>query len=353
MNLPIKFAQRYLFAKRSTNAINIISGITVFGLAVGTAALVIVFGVFNGLGELIRNMSSNFSPDVKVMPAKGKFFVPDAAKLAEIRAIEGVLAVSKTIEEIAFFEYNGKTTFGTLKGVDAEFHQVTAVDSSLWEGEYLLGEPKGNFTLLGKGIRSKLDVNIDDPVSNNLKVYMAKRKESLTKPFRTKLAVPRGIFSIEPEVDQTYVLSSLAFARKLMNYDEEVSFLEIKLKKGSTDSKTVDAIKTVMGDQFLVQDRYQQDEAFNKIMNVEKWTTVAITSLTLLIVAFNLIGALWMVVMDKRKDISILKSMGATDSLVRNIFLSEGLLLSMVGMFSGFILALILYTLQKTIGIVP
>lgn len=352
MNLPLKFARRYLFAKRSTNAINIITGITVFGLAIGTAALILVLSVFNGLEGLIRSMSNNFTPDVKVSIAKGKVFKPEEDKLLKIKELSGVDNISKTIEEIAFFEYRKNQTFGTLKGVDNNFHKVTAVDSILWEGEYLLNSEEANFTILGRGMRNKLGVNIDNPLGHPLKVYMAKRKTS-RKPFREKLATPRGVFSVEPEYDNNYVLSSLAFAQGLLNYDTEVSFLEIKLNNSVDQTETIDQIKTILGDAFVVQDRYQQDEAFNKIMNAEKFIAFAVTSLILALFAFNMIGALWMVVMDKKKDISILKSMGATDKLVRNIFLNEGLLMAIVGMGAGFALALFLYGLQKMFGIIP
>ncbi len=351
MNLPIKFARRYLFAKRSTNAINIISGITVLGLAIGTAALIIVLSVFNGLGDLIKSMSSSFTPDVKVALLKGKVFVPDEAALLKLEALPGVIHISQTLEEIALFEYRKSNTFGTLKGVDANFHKVTGVDSTL-QGEYLLDNDLANFAILGRGMRNKLGVSIDSPNDNVLKVYMAKRKKS-RNPFRKKLAVPRGVFSIQPEYDQEYVLSSLDFARELMNYEKEVSFLEIKIDPTIDQTETLTQIRTILGPDFSVKDRYKQDEGFNKIMNIEKFIVASITSLILMLFSFNMVGALWMVVMDKKKDISILKSMGASDKLVRNIFLNEGILLTLVGMGAGFALALFLYFLQKQFGIVP
>ena len=351
MNLPIKFARRYLFAKRSTNAINIISGITVLGLAIGTAALIIVLSVFNGLGDLIKSMSSSFTPDVKIAPIRGKVFEPDEDKLLKIEALPGVAYISKTLEEVALFEYRKNNTFGTLKGVDNNFHKVTGVDSTL-QGEYLLNNDLANFAILGRGMRNKLGVNIDSP-ENVLKVYMAKRKGSLTNPFRERLAVPRGVFSIQPEYDEKYVLSSLEFAQDLMNHKEKVSFLEIKLNPSIESVETVTQIRTILGPDFSVKDRYQQDESFNKVMNVEKFITASVTALILALFSFNMVGALWMVVMDKKKDISILKSMGASDKLVRNIFLNEGILLTLVGMGTGFALALLLYFLQKQFGIVP
>lgn len=351
MNLPIKFARRYLFAKRSTNAINIISGITVLGLAIGTAALIIVLSVFNGLGDLIKSMSSSFTPDVKIAAVRGKVFVPDEDKLLKINALPGVTYISKTLEEIALFEYRKNNTFGTIKGVDNNFHKVTGVDSTL-QGEYLLNSEAANFAILGRGMRNKLAVSIDSPTDNILKVYMAKRNRS-AKPFRERLAVPRGVFNIQPEYDNEYVLSSLDFARSLMNYKEEVSFLELKLNPTIDHEETLAQIKTILGPDFSVKDRYQQDESFNKVMNVEKLITGSVTALILILFSFNMVGALWMVVMDKKKDISILKAMGASDKLVRNIFLNEGILLTLVGMGIGFALALFLYFIQKQFGIVP
>jgi lipoprotein-releasing system permease protein len=355
LNLPIKFAQRYLFAKRSTNAINIISGITIFGLAIGTAALVLVLSVFNGLEGLIKSLTNNFNPDVKVIPAKGKVFKPDEDKIFQIQSLDGVEYISKTIEEIALFEYQDNQHFGILKGVDLNFHRVTAIDSTLREGNYILNkEEKVNFAILGWGMRNKLGVNIDNSF-DVLKVYMAKRKNvgPFSDPFRKKSTVPRGVFRIQPEYDQKYVLSSLEFAQKLLNYREEISFLEIKLNPNNDGEETVNQIRNILGEDFIVKDRYQQDEAFNKIMNAEKWISFAIISLTLVLVSFNMIGALWMVVMDKKKDISILKAMGASDQLVRNIFINKGILLSFVGMGAGFALALFLYFLQKQFGLVP
>lgn len=351
MNLPIKFARRYLFAKRSTNAINIISGITVLGLAIGTAALIIVLSVFNGLGDLIKSMSSSFTPDVKIAAVRGKVFIPDEDKLLKINELSGVAHISKTLEEVALFEYRDNNTFGTIKGVDNNFHKVTGVDSTL-QGEYLLNSEAANFAILGRGMRNKLGVSIDSPTDNVLKVYMAKRKRS-PKPFREKLAVPRGVFNIQPEYDNKYVLSSLDFARSLMNYEEEVSYLELKLNPAVDYTETLTQIKTILGPEFSVKDRYQQDESFNKVMNVEKFITASVTSLILALFSFNMVGALWMVVMDKKKDISILKAMGASDKLVRNIFLNEGILLTFVGMGIGFALALFLYFIQKQFGIVP
>ena len=354
MNLPIKFARRYLFAKRSTNAINVISGITVLGLSIGTTALILVLSVFNGLEELISSMVNSFNPDVKVAPLQGKVFVVEGDKIKALRSLDGVAYVSETLEEVAFFQYKNSQDIGILKGVDEAYHKVTKIDSTLFEGRYQLTGKNDNYVILGSGMRRKLGVNIDDPF-NSLKVYMAKRKNTgpLSKPYRELYAIPKATFNIQADYDNQYVISSLPFARKLMKYDKEASYLEIRLRSDADEAGTITAIKKIVGADFSVKNRYEQDEAFNKIMNVEKWMSYAILSLTLLLVAFNMIGALWMIVLDKKQDISILKAMGATDNTVRNIFLNEGLLLSLLGMGIGFVIAIVLYLLQKTFGIVP
>ncbi len=354
MNLPFWIARRYLFSKKSTNAINIISGISVFGLSVGTAALILVLSVFNGFEELISGLFSNFNPDIKIEVKQGKFFRPDSSKIAQIKKINGVLHVSKTIEEVAIFEYKGHQNFGRLKGVDDEFVKVTEIDSTIREGVYELQEGDRDFAVVGAGMYNKLSINVDDYFST-LTVYMAKRKRvgPLADPLKRQYLYPAGIFSIQQDFDSQYILSSLPFAQKLLDLRGQVSFLELKLDPSAAVSTIVKEVEAIMGEDFVVKDRYKQDEAFLKLMNIEKWMSFAILFLTLLLVAFNLIGSLWMIVMDKKKDIAILQSMGGTKSLIRNIFLGEGLLLTLVGMLSGFFIALVIYFIQINYGIVP
>ncbi len=353
MNLPLKIARRYLFAKKSTNAINIITGISVSGIAIGAAALVLVLSVFNGFEDLILGLFSNFNPDVKITVSVGKTFVPDSATLAQLRALPGVETVSETLEEVAFFQYRDSEDFGILKGVDDNYRKVTGIDSTIFEGHYRFREGERSMAVLGGGMRNKLQVNIDDPFEM-LQVFMAKRESSgaLEQQFRRRLAYPGGTFKIQQDFDNQYVLVSLDFARDLLGSEGEVSALEIRLTPGLDQQNVIDAIQGVMGPGFEVKDRYRQDESFLKLMNIEKWMSFAILSLTLVLVAFNMIGSLWMIVLEKKGDISILKSMGATDRMVRNIFLAEGLLLCMGGLILGFVLAIALYIIQKTYGIV-
>ena len=352
MNLPIRIARRYLFAKKSTNAINIISGISVIGIAVGTAALILVLSVFNGFEDLIMGMFDSFNPDVKVTPVQGKTFKVDTATIYRLEALPGVSLVSKTLEEVAVFEFEGNQDFGILKGVDEHFAPVTGIDSMVREGTYQLKDGQRNLAVLGLGMRNKLSVTADNFSSIN--VYMAKRKASAfsSKPFRRKFFSPAGTFIIQQDFDSQYVLTNLEFARDLMGMKEELSALEIKVNPEEELESTLSQIREIVGEELVVKGRYEQDEAFLKLMNIEKWMYYALFSLALILVAFNIIGSLWMIVLDKKKDIAILKSMGAPEQMIRNIFLNEGLLLCLLGLIIGITVAILLYIIQTTVGII-
>jgi lipoprotein-releasing system permease protein len=353
LNLPLLIARRYLFARRSTNAINVIAGISVFGISVGTAALILILSVFNGFEDLLSGLFGYFNPEVKVSPAKGKTFVVDSLTLEKLRRLPGVLVVSETLEEIAFFEYEGSQDFGVLKGVDRYFALVNGIDSTVREGEYQLQEEDRNCAVLGAGMRNKLSVNVQNPLAA-LRIYMPKEQARvLDQSFAIRYAYPKGTFAIQQDFDNQYVLTNIAFMRDLMEAPSgTVSALEVRCVPGAQTSAVKQAIAGVLGDGFVLRDRYEQNEAFFKVMRLEKWMGFAITTLMLILMAFNMVGALWMIVLDKQKDISILKSMGADDRTVRWIFLGEGLLLTILGMGIGMTLAIGLYVVQKNYGIV-
>jgi lipoprotein-releasing system permease protein len=354
--LPYFFARRYLFSKKSTNAINIISMISVMGMVLGSAALIIVLSVFNGFEDLITSLYNSFNPDLKIQAAKGKVFVPDSSKVAALRQIKGVKSVSETVEEIAFFEYSSRQDFGVLKGVDSSFEKSNGIRAAIKTGKYLLANGATNYAVFGLGMEYKLGINTEDPFTA-LKIFMPKKAnaESLMgAPFKVMSVQPAGSFAIQADFDAKYVLTNIECARELLSYYEgEVSFLEIGIQKGSDLHAIQSQIKTLMGADFVVKNRYEQDEAFYKIMNMERWVGFAIATLTLLLVAFNMVGSLWMLVIDKQRDIAILKSMGATATLIRNIFLAEGLLLSSLGMLLGFGISVAFILIQQNFGIVP
>jgi lipoprotein-releasing system permease protein len=352
MNFPLLVARRYLFAKRSTNAINIITGISVVGVAIGTAALLLILSVFNGFEDLLSGLFGHFNPQIKVTAAKGKTFEADSLVLSKIRALPGVLYVSETLEEIAFFEYEGSQDFGVLKGVDGSFARVNNIDSTIREGEYRLQIEDRNLAVLGAGVRNKLSVNVEN-VIQAMTIYMPEEAGALEKPFKTRFVYPVGTFAIQQDFDNQYVLTNLDFMRDLLEVSSvTVSSLEIKCQSKSQVAAVKTQIRAILGEGFTVKDEYEQNEAFFKVMQLEKWMGFAITSLMLVLMAFNTIGALWMIVLDKQKDISVLKSMGATDRTVHRIFLFEGLLLTLLGMVIGLALAVGIYFAQKQWGLV-
>ncbi|MCI5080433.1 MAG: ABC transporter permease [Saprospiraceae bacterium] len=355
MNLALRIARRYLFGKRSTNAINIITGIAVLGISIGTAALVLVLSVFNGFEDLITAMYSNFNPDIQITPASGKTFEVDSSKILKLYQMDGVDMLSKTLEETAFFVKDDKQEFGTIKGVDEYFKGVTGIDSTIREGKYQLRDEDRSMAVLGLGMRNKLSVNVDD-LFTSINVYMLKRKQSAglfrSKPFRTKYLYPAGTFIVQTDYDNEYILTNLEFVQELLAVDNEISAIELKLAPGYDIPQVKDEIQAIMGPDFIVKNRYQQQEAFMKLMYMEKWLSYAIISLMVLMVALNMVGALWMIVLEKKKDIAILKSMGAVNRTIRNIFLMEGLLLCVLGLVAGFVIAVGTYYLQKNFGII-
>lgn len=352
MKFALRVASRYLFAKKSTNAINVITGIAVLGISIGAATLVIVLSVFNGFEELLTGMFNAFNPDVKVTTIQGKTFSPDTVQLSEIYHMDGVAHISKTLEEVAFFEFEGNQDFGILKGVDDNYLKVTPLDSVIREGSFKLKDGQRDLAVLGLGMRNKLSVSADE--FSMINVYMAKQKVNLGgKAFNKDFLYPAGTFVIQQDYDNQYIIASLDFVQSLMRKKNVLSALEIKV----TPDADIPQIKTrlieILGDNMRIEDRFEQDAAFLRLMNLEKWLFYILFCLALILVAFNIVGALFMIVLDKKKDIGVLKSLGATDKVVKQIFLNEGLLLCGIGLISGFAIAIVLYILQKTIVLVP
>ena len=354
MNLSLKIARRYLFANKSTNAINLISGISVLGITIGTAALILILSVFNGFEQLLTSLFSTFNPDVKVVPAKGKTFTIEDALMQKVINTGGVALVSETLEEVAFFEYKGSQDFGVVKGVDENFSEVTGIDSTIREGRIIFQNGDSEFAVVGGGMRNKLGINVEDQFAA-LAVYMPNKKHragSLSKPFKKQYTYPVGTFVNQQDFDNQYVLTSIDFTRSLLNTRKDISALEIKLDpEVNVNSVTAD-LRDVLGEDYLVKDRYQQNEAYLKLMNIEKWMSFAILILMMVLIAFNMIGSLWMIVLEKKKDIAILKSMGATEKMIRNIFLLEGILLTLLGVVIGLVIAFVLYQIQINYGII-
>lgn len=355
MNLPLLFARRYLVSKKSTNAINIISGVSALGMLVGSLGLILVLSVFNGFESLVESLYNSFYPDIVVTAKTGKTFLLTPEKMAEIKGISGVTAVSQTVEENALFQYGDHTFPAVIKGVDDEYVKVSGVKSAMYRGSYLLRSKGNDYAVLGVGIEQALSVNYDDPLGY-VTVYVPRKGNVASinpeEAFSRQIIKPSGSFSIQQDFDLKYVFVPIEFARNLLNYHNEISSLEIAVAKGNNADEAIEKMKSLLGDNFTIKDRFQQNEVLYKVMKSEKWGVYVILTFILIVAAFNIIGSLSMLVIEKKKDINILKTMGAESSLVKNIFLSEGLLLSLVGCGAGFLLAIIICVLQQQYGLI-
>lgn len=353
MTLPLEIAKRYLFGKKSTNAINLITGISILGISIGTAALILILSVFNGFETLITAFLDNFNPDVKIQPVEGKYFAENDSTYIALESIPGVAAISKTLEEVAIFEYNGTSRIGVIKGVDDQFQRVNHIEGAITHGKFDVHDPDIAYAVVGDGIASQLSISIKNRL-RPMTIYFPKRKKKsvLEKDFSVKDFYPSGVFSIQNESDYHYAIADLENVAPLLDRKSLLSSYEIKLESATENPLVIQNIKEQIGPTFTVKDRMEQDSTYLKIMNIEKWMSFLIVSLTIIIVAFNLIGSLWMIVLDKKRDIATLKSMGATDDSIQKIFLYEGLLITFFGILLGFVLAIVLYLLQVNVGLI-
>lgn len=355
MNLSFYIARRYLLGKKSQNAINIISAISVGGVAVGTLALVIVLSVFNGFDSVVKSLFSTFDPDIKVMPLEGKTFEPGTATLEELRALEGIEAVSEVLEENVLLLYGEKQHIASIKGVDAHFQDVSGIDSMIYDGAMKLKDENRSYAVVGQGVAYNLRIGLAfiDPlyvytIDRKSRFNMAQPEESIRRDF----LYPSGIFAIEKDFDSRYVITSLDFARDLFSYEKAVSFLEIRLDPAADRTLVQEQIARVMGDGFQVKNREQQNELFYKVMKSEKWAIFLILTFILIIASFNIIGSLSMLIIDKKKDIQTLRNMGAGNRLIEKIFLVEGWLISISGSLIGLFLGTLVSWIQQRFGVI-
>lgn len=353
MNLAWLFARRYFVARKSTNAINIIAAVSVIGMMVGTMALLLVLSVFNGFEDLVTSLYNSFNPDLKVEVRIGKTFAVDSATIYKLKHLNGIKAVSEVLEENALLRYHDKDLVGRLKGVDAEFANVSGVDSTMVGGKYMLTDSTNlNYAVVGLGIQSMLGVNVDNQFSR-LEVYMPRRegKVSTTSPenaFKQQIIYPIGVYAIQQDFDAKYTIVPLQFMRRLLDYDtQQVSSLEIALLPHTDMAAAQAAVEQIMGKEFRVADRYQQDEFLYKVMRTEKWAVYLILTFILIIAAFNVVGSLSMLVIEKKHDLGILRAMGANANFVRRVFLLEGVLLAGVGGAVGMLLAFVICLAQQ------
>ncbi|MFT4544713.1 MAG: lipoprotein-releasing system permease protein [Bacteroidia bacterium] len=344
MNLPVHIAKRYLFSKKSHNAINIVSGISVVGVAVVTAAMVIVLSVFNGFEGLVVSLYNVFEAPIVVKPAEGKTLELSSIPTDQILATEGVIGYVEVLEESCLIRYRDKQYFAKIKGVSDNFLELTDIDSMVIDGDAFMHVNGSPAALVGSGVAYHLSASVNDPL-NPLEFYVPKRGSKAmvnpSKAFNIKQIYATGIFSIQADFDLKYVITPIKFARELLNHEGRISSLELALEPTADMESVREEIQEKVGAAYTVKDRFQQNEILYKIMKSEKWAVFMILSFILMISIFNVIGSLTMLILEKKKDINILRSMGASEQLIQRIFILEGIFISLIGAVGGLILGLL------------
>jgi len=342
------FAWRYFRSNKSTNAINIIAWISMIAIAVGSAALIVVLSVFNGFEDLVKGLYSDFYADMRIAPARGKTFHINGDKIQQIKATPGVAVISFIAEEKAVI--NGAfQAFVSMKGVDEQYTRVNNINTPkhIPRGSFTLGTVEDPKLVVGAGIENAGGINVEKSVYPVI-VYMPNREATKIisdDGLHSFKVMPSGTFAIQQEFDNKYVFSNLAFVKYMLGLSaDEFSSIEMKLNGDPGDIKK--ALQAQLGKDFLVETRYEQNRSLYAVMQVEKWVIYGILSLILVVAAFNMIGALTMLVLEKQKDIAVLKAMGASDERIRGIFLGEGLLLAGMGGAAGIIIATFICWLQ-------
>jgi len=358
VNFPFYIAKRYLFSKKSHNAINVISAVSVCGVALATLALVCTLSVFNGFQDLVATMFTAFDPELKITAVSGKVFDGQDERIQSLRQLPEIEVFSESLEDNAMVQYKGRQAMVVVKGVEDNFDRLTPIDSILYgRGELVLHDEVVDYAIPGIELVSVLGTGIRflDP----LEVYAPKRGSRINvaspaSSFNSDYLHSSGlVFAVnQQKYDASYILTSLAFARNLFQYDTEVSSVDLKLKEGSNIYKVQENISQLLGEDFRVLNRYEQQADTFRIMEVEKLISYLFLSFILLIACFNVIGSLSMLIIDKRADVVTLRNLGANDETIKRIFLLEGCLISFMGALVGVVLGVALCLVQQEFGLI-
>ena len=371
MNLSLHIARRYLFAKKSHNAINVISMISVFGIALATAALVCVLSVFNGFTGVVSQTFSAFDPELQITPASGKVFDPNNPQMEEVKKIAEIAFISESLEENALLKNGDRQEPIILKGVSKKFENLADIDKLIIDGRFLLREDTSG-AVEASGADSLQEWHIDNGVVgaglamflgvranfvNPVEVYVPKRNVRVN-PANPSTAFDRsdvfisGVFALnQAKYDDQMMIVSIDLARELLRYETEVSSIDIKLKDAAEVDKVQAKIKSVLGENYLVKNRFEQQEDLFRMVSIEKWVTFLILAIILVIAVFNIVGSLTILIIEKNEDIRILKNLGADNKLILKVFLFEGGLITFVGTIAGIVLGLIICLLQQYFGL--
>lgn len=351
------FAWRYFKAKKSTNAINIIAWISIIAIVIGTAALVLVLSVFNGFEGLVKSLYSSFYTDLKITPAGGKTMTVTPAQLQKLKGLDGIKNYSLVLEEKALVKNGDYQSVVYLKGVDEQYRYVSGVADNLVNGEYDLGTTDEPKLILGAGVEGALGIVADRNIFS-LKIHLPRKTgtEQLDElnGISNDTIRSSAAFRIQQDFDNKYGITNIGFVRRALQLaPDEYSGIEIQLKDPAASRELKKQLGPVFGDRYVIRDKYEQNRSLYSIMNVERWVIYGVLCLILVVAAFNMIGALTMLVLEKQKDISVLHALGADRNFIQRIFLSEGMLLALIGGITGMLLALLIAWLQLQFHIIP
>jgi len=358
VNFPFFIARRYLFSKKSTHAINVISGISVIGVAVATMALVVTMSVFNGFHDLVASFFTSFDPQLKVVPLKGKTVAADDPILTQIRQLPQIEVATECVEDQALAVYNNHQAMVVVKGVEDNFDKLTRINEILiGDGEFSLHAADMDYGILGIRLAEQLSTGYT--YERPMKIYAPRREGQfdMTNPTdafeEDELYSPGVLFNVkQAKYDKNYIITSIGFARRIFDQQGMLSSLELRLKPGSNFEAVKKEIQSLCGDTFAVKDRFEQQDDTFKIMKIEKFIAYIFLTFILMVACFNIIGSLSMLIIDKKDDVVTLRNLGATDKQIVHIFLFEGRMISAIGAVIGILLGLLLCWLQQQFGLV-
>jgi lipoprotein-releasing system permease protein len=354
LNTSVYIAKRYLFSGKKMHAINIISGISMLGVLVGSAALIIILSVFNGFETVILSLYSNFTPEIKIETRLGKTFDPNTAYFKSLHGDSRIFSFTEVLQEKALIKYGDRPILGTVKGVSDDFLKNRKLDSTVQNGSFTLKSGGRNFAVIGATIQGNLGINVHDDLTP-LQIFSPRRQVvSSANPldeFVVKSINASGVFGIQQEFDDI-VVTPIEFARELLDQPKEISSLEITFKPHTNIASAQKQIEEAIGKNFTVKNRKEQNTELYKTLNYERWSIFMILTFVLIIAIFNIIGSLTMLVIDKRKDIAILSSLGANKQTIQGIFFFEGMMISFIGCLAGIGLGLVFCLLQQRFGMI-
>lgn len=356
MNLPFRIARRYLFSKKSHNAVNIISILSVLGIALATMVMIGILSVFNGFTDVVTLTFSEFDSDLEITPLKGKVFSPDSPEMQKVLTLDGVAFSAYKLEENALLRYDGRQEPVILRGLSSDFNYLADLNKYVIAGEYGLRNGDIDFGVVGVGVANKLGIYVNS--LKPLEVYVPKRNTRFNpanpaSSYIKKDAYISGVFSLnQAKYDDQMVLVSIEMVRELLGYTDEVSSINLKVTHGFSIESVKKEIKSVLGEEYLVKNRSEQQASTYRMVNIEKWVTYLLLTIIVIIAVFNIVGSLSMLIIEKMEDVKVLQNLGASNRLICRIFLYEGWLITIVGIAIGIVVGLTFCLMQQYLGII-